>query len=76
MKQILSSGLLALIFICTISSCKKDWTCVCNTNTGVQQSNTTYIKQVTKKKAKEQCQNENQTYTAGTVTVIETCELQ
>lgn len=74
MKQ---QTLLITVF-CTLvfASCKKDWTCVCNTNTGTKNSNTIYIEQVNKKTAKDRCKLHDKTYQNGSVTVIETCELQ
>ena len=68
-----------LIAVCctfALTSCKKDWTCVCNTNTGIKNSNTIYIEQVNKKTAKDRCKLHDKTYQNGSVTVIETCELQ
>lgn len=68
-----------LIAVCctfALTSCKKDWTCVCNTNTGTKNSNTIYIEQVNKKTAKDRCKLHDKTYQNGSVTVIETCELQ
>jgi len=59
-----------------LASCKKDWTCVCNTNTGIKNSNTIYIEQVNKKTAKDRCKLHDKTYQSGSVTVVETCELQ
>lgn len=60
-----------------LTSCgKKDWTCVCNLNTGMKASNTIYIEQVNKKTAKERCKLHDKTYQNGNTTVIETCELQ
>jgi hypothetical protein len=61
----------------TLTSCgKKDWTCVCNLNTGMKNSNTIYIEQVNKKTAKDRCKMHDKSYNAGGVTVVETCDLQ
>jgi len=68
-----------LIAVCcafSLMSCKKDWTCVCNTNTGIKNSNTIYIEQVNKKTAKDRCKLHDKTYQNGSMTVVETCELQ
>ncbi len=74
MKQ--QTLLIAVFFALAFASCKKDWTCVCNTNTGTKNSNTIYIEQVNKKTAKDRCKLHDKTYQNGSVTVIETCELQ
>lgn len=73
-KSILLTALSAAI---VFASCgKKDWTCVCNLNTGMKASNTIYIEQVNKKTAKERCKQHDKTYQNGSTTIIETCELQ
>lgn len=72
----LTTILIAACFISALTSCKKDWTCVCNTNTGIKNSNTIYIEQVNKKTAKDRCKLHDKTYQNGSVTVVETCELQ
>jgi|GEM_PF-1525784 len=75
MKSIIIS--ITLLSLAVLSSCgKKDWTCVCNTNTGTKNSNTIYIEQVNKKTAKDRCKLHDKTYQNGSVTVVETCELQ
>lgn len=65
---------IALLSIVALSSCKKDWRCVCTTNTGNTQNVHTY-EETTKKIAKDRCEAENKSYQSGSQTITETCEL-
>lgn len=73
MKKLIAAGAFALFGVIALSSCKKDYTCVCKVN-NVEASSTTIND--TKSNAKEECEKNNGTTTVFGQTTTVDCSIQ
>lgn len=75
----LSYAIALVAFSAAMMSCERDWTCICDTDSGTTSSGDTLevqIRNATKGEAQDICENREGDVTQGGITVSTTCELQ
>lgn len=76
MKKVLAVAAVAL-FIFSMTSCKKEWTCECTvTSGGTSTTASATTEKMTKSDAKDQCEADNGTQTINGVEFTYECEIK
>lgn len=75
-----TSLLFSILLILGFSSCKKEYTCVCSTNTGIpgfpSPDNESNLGKLSKKKAEEQCNAKNSSTSIMGYTISVNCKIK